>query len=137
MAMRVRILLADDQPLVLQIVRFLLEPQYEVVGETLDGQALVAATERTRPDIIVTDIKMPLLNGIEAARRINRAYPDIKIIFLTMHADRVYATEALKAGGSAFVLKSSAAEELVPAIREVLNGRKFVTSAIAAQVFPV
>jgi DNA-binding NarL/FixJ family response regulator len=129
------VLLADDQPIVLEGLRSLLEPEFEIVGAAGDGQALLAAAERTRPDIIVSDIAMPLLNGIEAARQIKRTDPNVKIVFLTMHADMVYATEALKAGGSAFVLKSSGGDELLTAIHEVLNGRTFVTAAIAKRVF--
>lgn len=131
---RIRVLVADDQPIVLEGLHSLLEPEFEIVGEAGDGQALLAAAERTKPDIIVTDIAMPLLNGIEAARRIKKTDPNVKIVFLTMHAEMVYATEALKAGGSAFVLKTSGGDELLTAIHEVLNGRKFVTPAIAARV---
>ena len=131
---RIRVLVADDQPIVLEGLHSLLEPEFEIVGEARDGQALLAAAERTKPDIIVTDIAMPLLNGIEAARRIKKTDPSVKIVFLTMHAEMVYATEALKAGGSAFVLKTSAGDELLTAIHEVLNGRKFVTPAMAARV---
>jgi DNA-binding NarL/FixJ family response regulator len=111
-----------------------LEPEFEIAGEVLDGQALLAAAGRTRPDVIVTDIAMPLLNGIEAARQIKKTDPNVKIVFLTVHTEMVYATEALKAGGSAFVLKTSACDELLTAIHEVLNGRKFVTPSIAARV---
>ncbi len=131
---RIRVLVADDQPIVLEGLHSLLEPEFEIVGEARDGQALLAAAGRTKPDIIVTDIAMPVLNGIEAARRIKKTDPNVKIVFLTMHADMVYATEALKSGGSAFVLKSSGGDELLTAIREVLNGRKFVTPSIAARV---
>ena len=131
---RIRVLVADDQPMVLEGLHSLLEPEFEIVGEAQDGQALLAAAERTKPDIIVTDIAMPLLNGIEAARQIKKKDPNVKIVFLTMHAEMVYATEALRAGGSAFVLKTSAGDELLTAIHEVLNGRKFVTPAMAARV---
>ena len=131
---RIRVLVADDQPMVLEGLHSVLEPEFEIVGEAQDGQALLAAAERTRPDVIVTDIAMPLLNGIEAARQIKKTDPNVKIVFLTMHADMVYATEALKCGGSAFVLKSSGGDELLTAIHEVLNGRKFVTPAMAARV---
>lgn len=131
---RIRVLVADDQPIVLEGLRSLLEPEFEIVGEARDGRALLAAAGRTRPDVIVTDIAMPLLNGIQAARRIKKTDPKVGIVFLTVHADMVYATEALKAGGSAFVLKASGGDELMTAIHEVLNGRKFVTTAIAARV---
>jgi len=128
------VLVADDQPMVLEGLHSLLEPEFEIVGEVGDGQALLAAAWRTKPDVIVTDIAMPLLNGIEVARQIKKTDPNVKIVFLTMHADMVYAAEALKSGGSAFVLKTSASDELLTAIHEVLNERKFVTPAMAARV---
>jgi DNA-binding NarL/FixJ family response regulator len=131
---RLRVLVADDQPIVLEGLRSILTPEFEIVGEARDGKELLAAARRTKCDMIVTDIAMPLLNGIEAVRRIKKTDPNVKVVFLTMHADMVYATEALKAGGSAFVLKSSAGDELLTAIYEVLRGRKFVTTAIAARV---
>jgi len=131
---RIRVLVADDQPMVLEGLHSLLEPEFEIVGEVGDGQALLAAAWRTKPDVIVTDIAMPLLNGIEVARQIKKTDPNVKIVFLTMHADMVYAAEALKSGGSAFVLKTSASDELLTAIHEVLNERKFVTPAMAARV---
>lgn len=131
---RLRVLVADDQPIVLEGLRNILAPEFEIVAEAEDGQALLAAAGRTRPDIIVTDIAMPKMNGIEAVRRIKKTDPHVRVVFLTMHADMVYATEALKSGGSAFVLKSSGAGELLTAIHEVLSGRKFVTPAIAARV---
>jgi DNA-binding NarL/FixJ family response regulator len=131
---RIRGLVADDQPIGLEGLRNILEPEFEIVGEAGDGQVLLAAAGRIKPDIIVTEIAMPLLNGIEAARQIKITDPNVKIVFLTMRADMLYATEALKAGGSAFVLKSSGGEEVLTAIHEVLKGRKFVTPAIAARV---
>ena len=131
---RIRVLVADDQPIVLSGLHSMLEPEFDIVDEARDGMALLAAAERTKPDVIVTDITMPLLNGIEAARRIKKTDPNVKIVFLTMHADLLYATESLKAGGSAFVLKSSGSEELVIAIHEALNGRKFVSASIAERV---
>src|SRR3974390_3179965 len=110
---RLRVLVADDQPLVLQGLRGILEPEFEIAGEVRDGQELLSAARRIKPDIVVTDIAMPGLNGIEAARQIKQKDPNLRVVFLTMHADMVYATEALKAGGSAFVLKSSGGDELI------------------------
>jgi DNA-binding NarL/FixJ family response regulator len=130
---RLRVLVADDQPAVLQAVRRLLEPELEVVGEAYDGLALLTAARRTRPDIIVADITMPRLGGIEAVRRVKRTLRDVRVVFLTMHADPVYAAAAFKAGGSAFVLKSSAGDELLPAIHAVMRGRRFVTPAVGAR----
>jgi DNA-binding NarL/FixJ family response regulator len=122
--------LADDQPAILESIRRLLEPEIEIVGEARDGLELLAAAERTKPDIIIADITMPRLDGIEAVRRIKRIAGDIRIVFLTMHPDAVYATAALNAGGSAFVLKSSAGDELLPAIHAAMQGRRFITPAV-------
>ena len=108
---RPRVLLADDHAIVIEGLRRVLEPGFEIVGEAADGRVLVAAAEKLRPDIIVADISMPLLNGIEAARQIRKIDRKVKIIFLTMHPDVTYAAEALRAGGSAYVLKSSAGAE--------------------------
>jgi DNA-binding NarL/FixJ family response regulator len=131
------VLLADDHAIVLQGLRRVLEPEFEIVGEVADGRALVAAAERLRPDIIVTDISMPLLNGIEATRQIRKDNRKVKIVFLTMHPDVTYAAEALGAGGSAYVLKSSAGAELLEAIREALSGGIYVTPSIDREVVRV
>jgi DNA-binding NarL/FixJ family response regulator len=127
---RVTVLLADDHAIVVEGLRRVLETQYQVVGVVADGLALVEAAEKLSPDVIVADISMPLLNGIEAAREIRTANQRIKIVFLSMHPDVVYVSEALQAGGSAYVLKSSAGVEILKAIREALQGRTFVTPAI-------
>ncbi|MFQ5656399.1 MAG: response regulator [Candidatus Methylomirabilales bacterium] len=131
---RARVLLADDHTIVAEGLRSLLEPEFELVGTVQDGRALVAATEKLSPDVIVVDISMPLLNGIEAASRLKKAGSPAKIIFLTMHPDPTYAIRALDAGASAYVLKHSAASELVKAIREALKGRVYVTPLIANDV---
>ena len=133
---RLRVLVADDQPRILEGLRHLLEPEYEIVGEAQNGLAMVAAADRLKPDIIVADITMPRLGGIEAVRRIKKANPKVAVVFLTMHAEPAYATAALKAGGLGFVLKSSAGDELLTAIHEALRGRKFVSPAVAARVVP-
>ena len=132
---RWRILLADDHDIVIEGLRRVLDrPEFEIVGSVNDGRSLLHAASKMRPDIIVADVTMPLLNGIEAARQIRKSNPNVKIIFLTMHPDVTFATEALSAGGSAYVLKSSAGAELVPAIQETVNGRTYVTNSIAAGV---
>ena len=113
-----RVLLADDHAIVREGLRRVLEPDFEIVGEVADGRAMVAAAERLRPDVVICDISMPLLNGIDAARQIRKVERKVKIIFLTMHADVTYAAEALRAGGSGYVLKSSAGAEIREAIRE-------------------
>jgi DNA-binding NarL/FixJ family response regulator len=125
-----RILLADDHAIVLEGLRRVLEPHFEIVGEVADGRALVSAAEMLKPDIIVADISMPLLNGIDAARQIRKFDRQVKIIFLTMHPDVTYASEALLAGGSAYVLKISAGADLLEAIHEVDDGRTYVTPSI-------
>jgi DNA-binding NarL/FixJ family response regulator len=125
-----RVLLADDHSIVLEGLRRVLEPGFEIVGEVADGRALVAAAGLLRPDIIVTDISMPLLNGIEAARQIRKTNRKVKIVFLSMHPDVTYMAEALHAGGSGYVLKSSAGVELLEAIREALSGGIYVTPSI-------
>lgn len=128
---RPRILLGDDHAIILDGLRRILEPHFEIVGAVEDGRALVAAAEKLRPDMIVVDISMPLLNGIEAARQIRKAHPQTKVIFLTMHPDATYATEAFRAGASGYVLKNSAASELVTAIQEALKGRTYLTPLVA------
>jgi len=131
---RPRVLLADDHPIVLEGLRHLLEPGFDIVGEAANGRALVAAARKLRPDVIVADISMPLLNGIEAARQIRKLNRKVKIVFLTMHSDPAYAVAALCAGGSGYVLKRSAAAELLEAIRESLSGRIYVSRSISRDV---
>jgi DNA-binding NarL/FixJ family response regulator len=128
------VLLADDKPAVVQALRRILALDFGVVETVADGLALVKAAEKLKPDVIVTDVSMPLLNGIEAVRRIRAINQQTKIVFLSTHPEAVYVTEALQAGGSAYVLKSSAGLELGMAIREVLRGGTFVTPAISAKV---
>jgi DNA-binding NarL/FixJ family response regulator len=125
-----RVLLADDHAMIIEGLRRVLEPEFEIVGAVADGRALVAAAEKLRPDIIVADVSMPLLNGIEAARQIRKRSRKVRIIFLTMHPDVTYAAEAIRAGGSGYILKSSAGVEIVEAIREALRGRTFITPSI-------
>ena len=132
---RTKILLADDHTVVIEGLRRILDrPEFEVVKAVADGRALVRAAVESQADIIVADVVMPLLNGIEAARQIRQQNPKAKIIFLTMHTEPIYAVEALAAGGSGYVLKSSAGDELVTAIRRVLEGHVYVAKAIAQSV---
>lgn len=128
---RPRILLADDHTLVLEGLRKILEDDFDVIDTVEDGRALVEAAQRLEPDVIVLDISMPMLNGIEAARQIKKVMPDSKLVFLTMHADPTYATEAFQAGASGFLLKRSAASELSQAIHAVLKNQFYVTPVIA------
>jgi DNA-binding NarL/FixJ family response regulator len=130
-----RVLLADDHDIVIEGLRRVLNhPDIEIVGAVHDGRALLRSAKEIRPDIIVTDVTMPLLNGIDAARQIRKSDPDVKIVFLTMHPDVSFATEALAAGGTGYVLKNSAGDELLTAIREAAKGRTYVTRSIAEAV---
>jgi DNA-binding NarL/FixJ family response regulator len=131
---KTRILLADDHQIVLEGLKNLLEPEFEIVGTVEDGRALVAKALKLHPDVIVVDISMPLLNGIEAVRQIKKIDERSKIIFLTMHPDVTYATSAFDAGASGYVLKNSASRELVTAIREAVKGKTYVTPIIAGEL---
>jgi DNA-binding NarL/FixJ family response regulator len=128
---RARVLLADDHCLVAEGLRSLLEPQFEVVGIVSDGRELLSTAKTLDPDVVVLDISMPSLNGIEAARQMRAANSRAKVVFLTMHREVTYAARALDAGASGFLLKHSAASELVTAIQEALKGRTYVTPEIA------
>lgn len=123
---RPRILLADDHGFILAGIRSLLEDRFDVVGQVSDGRAAVEAALRTRPDIIILDITMPLLNGIDAARQIKKEWPEAKLLFLSMHTGAVYLREAVEAGAAGYVLKSSATEELATAIQRVLKGQLYL-----------
>jgi DNA-binding NarL/FixJ family response regulator len=125
-----RLLMADDHTLVLQGIRKLLENDVDLVGTVEDGHALLLAAECLRPDVILLDISLPLLNGIEACRQLTKSIPNSRVIFLTMHADVVYVEEALRAGGSGYLLKRSAASELTAAIEAVMRGKRYVTPLI-------
>jgi DNA-binding NarL/FixJ family response regulator len=131
---KTRVLLADDHKMILGGLRSLLEPEFELVGTVEDGKALVSEALRLRPDVVVVDISMPKLNGIDAFREIRNTVPGIRAVFLTMHHDVTYAAKALDAGASAYVLKHSAPTELVTAIREAMNGRTYVTPLIAGDL---
>jgi len=129
-----RVLIADDHKIVLEGLRSLLQSEFEIVGEVEDGRTLVAETERLRPELVVADISMPNLNGIDAARQIKKIDEHIRIVFLTMHADVAYAAGAFEAGASGFVLKHSAPQELILAIHEAMQGKTYVTPMIAGDL---
>jgi DNA-binding NarL/FixJ family response regulator len=128
--MRRRLLLADDHTLLLEGIRLLLEPEYELVGSVEDGLALLAAAKTLKPDVILLDISMPLLNGIDAARRLRKIVPSARLIFVTMHADADFVLEAFRAGAMGYILKRAAASELLTAIREVLKGNHYVSPLV-------
>jgi DNA-binding NarL/FixJ family response regulator len=127
---RPRVLIADDHALVTEGFRRLLEPHYVVVGIVGNGEALLDAARRLQPDVVLIDISMPLINGIDAARRVRAKAPQAKLIFVTMHAERAYLTEAFRAGASGYLLKRCAASELRVAIEAVLEGGTYVTPLI-------
>jgi DNA-binding NarL/FixJ family response regulator len=131
---KIRVLLADDHKIVLEGLKNLLEQHFELVGTVDDGRALVNEALKLHPDVIVVDISMPSLNGIEAVRQIKSKDEQIKVIFLTMHADVNYATIAFDAGASGYVLKNSASRELITAINEAIKGRIYVTPLIAGEL---
>lgn len=126
--------MADDHSILLAGVQKLLEDRYEVVGSVEDGRALLDAAERLKPDVVLLDISMPLLNGLEAARQLKKSQPEIKLLFLTMHGSPQYATEAFKAGGNGYLVKQSAVAELSHAIEAVLQGKFYITPSVARPV---
>lgn len=129
----IRILLADDHIVMRKGLRLLLErqPDFEVVGETADGRETVESCDTLKPDVVVLDIAMPNLNGIEAARQIAAKLPHTSIVILSMHSDESYVLRALKAGARAYLLKDSAETDLINAIRAVSDGKAFFSPAIS------
>jgi len=127
---RVRVLLADDHRIVAEGLRRLLEHEFELVDLVEDGAALLAAAQRHEPDVVVTDIGMPVMNGIDAVIELRKTRPNVAVVFLTMHRDPAYLERARAAGGLGYVLKHSAAAELVTAVNEAIAGREYVTPAL-------
>ena len=132
--MKPRVLLADDHRIVAEGLRSLLEPEFELVGIVEDGRALLDAAEKLQPDVIVTDISMPLLNGIEAVRKLKKVNRDVRVVFLTMHPDVTYAVSALEAGALGYVLKHSAPSELTKAVRQALRGKIYITPLLEGEI---
>jgi DNA-binding NarL/FixJ family response regulator len=131
---RSRILIADDHNLVAELCKRLLEKDFEVVGAVADGRALVRAAGELKPDVIVLDIAMPVLNGLDAGRQIKKMLPGVKLVYLTMNPDTDVAAEALARGASGYLLKTCAAAEMVLAVREVLRGKIYVSKALSRDV---
>jgi len=127
---RVRILIADDHTMIAAGFQKLLEPHYEVVGCVADGHALLKAVPELNPDIVLLDVAMPLLNGLDAARELRKKMPHVKLIFLTMNPGADIAAEAFRIGASAYLLKTSKASELLQAIHAVVKGNSYVTPLI-------
>jgi DNA-binding NarL/FixJ family response regulator len=128
---RTKVLLADDHPLTLEGIRLFLEPHFESVATAPDGRALVEAARRLKPDLIILDITMPLLNGIDAALQIRRFLPDVRLLFVTMHVDPAYLEAALNAGATGYVVKTAAREELLKAAQHVMEGRIYVSPGLS------
>jgi DNA-binding NarL/FixJ family response regulator len=131
---RPRILIADDHQILAEGLRGLLEPEFEVVGVVADGRELVAAARAKRPDVIVADVTMPSLNGIDAAAQLRDRGVKARVVFLTMHRDVAYARRAMEAGAFGYVLKHSASSELLTAVREAVRGLTYVSPMIAGEL---
>lgn len=129
---RPRIILADDHPIVAEGLRSLLAARYDVVGVVGDGQALLDAARSLQPDVIVADISMPLINGIEVTARLATDEPQIKVVILTMHREEGYVRRAMEAGAAGYVLKVAAPDELLAAVDAALAGKTFVTPELAS-----
>jgi len=128
---RPRVLLADDHQMLLDALKELLEPTYEVVGLVSNGRAVLKVAEKLRPDVIILDIAMPQLNGLDAARQLKKSMPSVKLIFMTMNEDPYLVGETFRTGASAFLLKQAAGLELNEAIEAVLKGGSYVTPSAA------
>jgi DNA-binding NarL/FixJ family response regulator len=131
---RARVLLADDHRMLAEGLATLLGSEFDLIGVVEDGRAMVEAAKALKPDVIVADITMPHLNGIEALEEIRKFDANVRVVFLTMHRDVAYARRAIDAGAVGFVLKHSASKELVHAVREAAQGRTYVTAMLAGDV---
>jgi len=134
---RTEVLLADDHTVVAEGLQSLLKDTFDLVGVVHDGRALVEAVEKLRPDVVVTDISMPLLNGLDAIQQIRARHPDTRIIVLTMHGETQLAVDAFRKGASGYLLKVSPGEELITAITQVAQGRSYITSLLAKDLITV
>ena len=130
MSNRSRVLIADDHNLVAELCKRLLEVEFDVVGIVSDGRALVRAAAELRPDAVVVDVAMPILNGLDAGRQVKEMLPAVKVVYLTMNPDVDIAAEAFRRGASGYLLKTCAAAEMVLAVREVLRGKSYMAAAL-------
>jgi len=130
---RTRVLMADDHAIVLEALKKLVEPSCEVVGTAADGRMLITQAEKHRPDVIIADINMPHLNGLEACERLKKKLPESKVIFLTVNEDPDSAEEAIRRGASGYLLKKAASAELFKAIQTVMSGRTYITPLISRE----
>jgi DNA-binding NarL/FixJ family response regulator len=126
-----RILIADDHTLVAELCKKLLEAEFNVVGTVSNGRALVRTAATLKPDVIVVDIAMPVLNGLDAGQQVKEALPSVKLVYLTMNPDTELAAEAFRRGASGYLLKTCAAAELVVAVRDVLRGKTFMSPTLS------
>jgi len=129
-----RVLIGDDHTLVVEGLRRILEPEFEVAGTANDGEALVREALRLQPDAIVINISLPLVDGLEAARRIKKRQPGVKIVFLTIHSNLGYLREAFRLGASGYLLKRSSGKDLLQALREAIAGRTYVGPETTKQI---
>jgi len=131
MSNRSRILIADDHNLVAELCKRLLESEFEVVGMVGDGRALVRAARELKPDVIIVDVAMPILNGLDAGRQVKEMLPSVKLVYLTMNTDPEVAAEAFTRGAAGYLLKTCASSEMVLAVREVLRGKTYLSRALS------
>jgi DNA-binding NarL/FixJ family response regulator len=125
-----RILIADDHTLVAELCKRLLETEFEVSGVVSNGRALVCAASELKPDVILVDVAMPILNGLDAAEQVKEILPSVKVVFLTMNPDPEVAAEAFRRGGAGYLLKTCACSEIVRAVREVLRGKTYMSRTL-------
>jgi len=131
MSSRTRILIADDHNLVAELCKKLLETEFDVVGIVGDGRALVKAAGELKPDVVIVDVAMPILNGLDAGRQVKTILPSVKLVYLTMNQDAEVAAEAFSRGASGYLIKTCAASEMVQAIRDVLRGKTYLSHALS------
>lgn len=127
---RIRVVLVDDQREVCEALSQGLEPEFHIVGVAASGEELLREAPKLRPQVVVLDVSMPGMSGIEAAEQLTSRHPEVRVVMLSMHADELYVTEAIKAGASAYVLKTSGVAELARAIREVQDGKEYLSPSL-------
>ncbi len=130
MVNRSRVLIADDHNLIAELCKRLLETEFDVVGVVSDGRALVRAARELRPDVVVVDIAMPILNGLDAGKQVKKLLPAVKLVFLTMNPDVEVAAEAFRRGAAGYLLKTCAAADIVLSVRDVLRGKSYISQAL-------
>lgn len=128
---RSRILIADDHKLVAELCQNLLEPEFDVIGVVNDGRALLRAASELKPDVIIVDIAMPVLNGLDAAEQVRKMLPAVKVLFITMNTDADVAAEGFRRGGSGYLLKTCAASQMMTAVRDVLEGKTYLSPSLS------